>query len=939
MHKIVLKYVQLFCIALFFDNVSCDNISLEASRNDMLLNQEVGCTAACMQTNSTAVLSNCHDICKMSNKTVKLQEIDGNETVRLICREDDSLTIELSNDMIPKPIENENQQRQFKGSLFLFKLQENNIESPQRIVYITDSPIVRIENLQQNTTYNVTASIFNGNLEYRHLTHMWSFKTLETDKYVPMKISNDSIKLKYAPDNDLGKLITTIEWEPAEDMVCNYFFHLYSTNGDTYSALSSQVFRMLKPSELYHLTMDMLKFDTEYVLEIHGNNAKNELIEGDKSSLEFITPTCWQVHEYSLQKCRPPPLVNINSTYELIESDFYRINVTWDLPKHQPDYYNVSLNLNSKGIHVSQNVSGSDSYAFFPEVNISDIHYDVTIMAYSSGGQTLNPSVCFNLKHSNFFIQYKRILIVIGILSPFVVLLSVSFIFVVIQNRRNRLRHKKDIFSKEMYLRKLIHSHNKDEMEIEPTNVELFEVLGEGAFGIVRKGLLKPTSKAIAVKMLKENAGIEDIKGFLSEITLMKSVGHHENIVGIVGHSTKLYNKMMLLTEYCSEGNLLDYLRKFREAFSPEQFYLTTQTGVMTFSAFEKSPEDLFNFNSKSVDKITLKDRSMSTIDPKNMLGANEQHIQYPKSNMQNIIFNRLYDEHALEEPKCEKQHSCNISYENEIDNATKANDCNCSHFNEVNHNKVNRKCTNKPKNLTKNGEGVVNPEVLLFAENQAYDLLVSSENGIQSKSFNNDEHEMKPLKADQHNALPYLTGRDLLMFAKQIATGMAFLANNKIVHRDLAARNVLVCTDKTVKIADFGLSRDIYVDNIYMKATAGRLPIKWLALESMTDQKYTSQSDVWSYGILLYEIVTLGCTPYPTVPVDCLVNYLKSGNRMSKPHNCSQEFYDLMFSCWHCEPGDRPTFNEILRKIDWFIHQSDTNGVLRVEKLDKNNW
>lgn len=118
------------------------------------------------------------------------------------------------------------------------------------------------------------------------------------------------------------------------------------------------------------------------MLEIYGVNAEDETVEGQKCSYEFTTPTCWQVHKENLQKCRkkipymnliwqlfakkliiffmlaPEPLVNINSTYEMIETDFYRMNVTWDLPKYQPDYYNVSLNLNSKGNVVSQNVSG-----------------------------------------------------------------------------------------------------------------------------------------------------------------------------------------------------------------------------------------------------------------------------------------------------------------------------------------------------------------------------------------------------------------------------------------------------------------------------------------------------------------------------------------------------------------------------------------------------
>ncbi|KYN39021.1 Proto-oncogene tyrosine-protein kinase receptor Ret [Trachymyrmex septentrionalis] len=132
------------------------------------------------------------------------------------------------------------------------------------------------------------------------------------------------------------------------------------------------------------------------------------------------------------------------------------------------------------------------------------------------------------------------------------------------------------------------------------------------------------------------------------------------------------------------------------------------------------------------------------------------------------------------------------------------------------------------------------------------------------------------------------------------------------LVHRDLAARNVLLATGKVCKISDFGLTRDVYEDDAYLKRSKGRVPVKWMAPESLADHVYTSKSDVWSFGVLLWELVTLGASPYPGVDVHNLYNLLKAGYRMEKPSNCSHQLYKLMVSCWHQEPGMRPSFKEL---------------------------
>ncbi|XP_015787901.1 tyrosine kinase receptor Cad96Ca [Tetranychus urticae] len=156
----------------------------------------------------------------------------------------------------------------------------------------------------------------------------------------------------------------------------------------------------------------------------------------------------------------------------------------------------------------------------------------------------------------------------------------------------------------------------------------------------------------------------------------------------------------------------------------------------------------------------------------------------------------------------------------------------------------------------------------------------------------------------------------DLILFSYHIAKGMEFISSYGIIHRDLAARNILISKDRVCKVADFGLARNAtnYDRDGYEQKTRGAMPIRWMAPESLSLNIFTAKSDVWSFGILLWEIVTLGSTPYPGLTAGEVVKNVREGYVMERPpvRWCNSEVYNLMKACWSNNPSERPNFTQI---------------------------
>ncbi|XP_047735886.1 vascular endothelial growth factor receptor 1 isoform X5 [Hyalella azteca] len=217
---------------------------------------------------------------------------------------------------------------------------------------------------------------------------------------------------------------------------------------------------------------------------------------------------------------------------------------------------------------------------------------------------------------------------------------------------------------------------------------------------------------------------------------------------------------------------------------------------------------------------------------------------------------------------------------------------------------------------------------------------------GSSGRPFTSDvwlDSQGNPINNDG-TAIPGLghpfTTTEIICWSWQVAQGMEYLTRRKILHGDLAARNLLLAEGNIVKISDFGLSRDMYKKEIYTKQGDDLLPIKWMSIEAIRDRMFSTQSDIWAYGIVLWELFSLGMAPYPGVDVNPkFLSDLENGMRNAKPKYSNGIIYELMEDCWTAEPSDRPSFSEILARLDHLLHDDVRENFEKLnEEYDRSN-
>ncbi|XP_046387602.1 uncharacterized protein LOC124157146 [Ischnura elegans] len=747
------------------------------------------------------------------------------------------------------------------------------------------------------------------------------------------------------------KLNVEVLWEPNEDMSCSYNLAWFYASGNGVKSI--------RPPKAYFQTLlKGFEYSTSYTLGIRTvyperDEAGNLEGESEEKCIYFTTPSCADVRNQTLEICSPPTPENI--TYELTlngdidGSPLYDLKIMWSLP----DYVLQRSGLMTvvvliPGYEESQKYDYDNATFFHPRANISQMdtlredELDALKFQVSSDRrEMIIPSIviptslivtikCESEERSSeaslYIVPPKPLSheaviptidpgngIIIGVVIFLTLLVSsLSLLFYVIRRWKKQPTGKKikyfestnkkkgteddgnevggmlyeqprsgDVDLPEGYPEvEMADEKEVDEFEITLSRLVIRELLGEGAFGVVYKGYYRTSNQdevfdersivnrsgslweLVAVKMLKENASVEEESQLRHEMETLKYLGKssHPNVVSLIGcHTRKVKNKKVALSSLmASDISVIDF---------------STSKPLLLLIVEHCALGDLQRFLQKVWRESLTSD---NVKDHKNIDDLRDEFDKVMKN--------------------------CEIRYINEM------TDQNLNGH------------TLKYATLDHSSSSKEDIDV------KCSPIIVSNRSYGVAPGLNDDK-----LVSDEVIDAKKLTPANLLSYARQIVMGMEFLAGHKVVHRDLAARNVLICGDGcTVKISDFGMSRDVYLQNVYHKASAqGKLPIKWMAPEALLHRIYTTHSDVWSFGILLWEIITLGGTPYPGIEINEVFKLIQTGYRMERPQNCSPELYQLMNWCWQERPSSRPSFSQLRFQIENLLEKSSASTYL----------
>ncbi|KAB7496543.1 Vascular endothelial growth factor receptor 1, partial [Armadillidium nasatum] len=453
--------------------------------------------------------------------------------------------------------------------------------------------------------------------------------------------------------------------------------------------------------------------------------------------------------------------------------------------------------------------------------------------------------------------------------------------------------------------------------EVERANITLGKQLGAGAFGRVLlaqvKGLNgKESPTRVALKMCKFEYDKTHLRALIMELKIMIHLGKHLNIVNLLGAHTSNIDKgeLWILVEYCKYGNLLKFIQRGKAQFINQMDPVTSEIIVGRTSPFPNDPLSQPSLGCS----IKYKKTSNSNTD---------SHLElHPGSSMEiGQSMGRHPSTTSNKRLTKEKNSFCNSS----------APPSGGRHY-EL-----------PPTSPTPRKESSISDSDYDFT----YSLFINSDLATYSQTPSSpaspsmSDCQEEAVSSDAENtpgvSAP-LTTTDLLCWAWQVANGMEYLTSRKVLHGDLAARNLLLASNNVVKICDFGLSREMYRNYVYLKKSNEMMPMKWMAPEAIEQRIFSIQSDVWSYGVTLWEMFTLGNTPFPGFPLNHLGTALVKGMRLEKPKYCNDQIYNLLLQCWRSDPVERPRFNKIADILSDMLSPNKTKSPMSEEGVILNS-